>query len=127
VGAYRKPSNLSVDGLVVHAVGQGGQDHGAYDFRDCPGPDAFTRELVAAFARCASASGTWGSAHTCGNYAQRVRQFLVFAASCQPPVTTLAQITPAVWHTWTLPKPRRRQLRVLLEVASLPADTRARM
>ncbi|MDT5026508.1 MAG: hypothetical protein QOE61_2934 [Micromonosporaceae bacterium] len=128
MGAYRKPSNVSADGLVVHAVRQGGQDHGAYDFRGCPGPDAFKRELVAAFARCASASGTWGSAHTCGNYAQRVRQFLVFTASCQPPVTTLAQITPAVWNTWTLPKPRRRQLRVLLlEIASLPADTRARM
>lgn len=128
VGAYRKPSNLSADGLVVHAVGQGGQDHGVYDFRDCSGPDAFKRELVAAFARCASASGTWGSAHTCGNYAQRIRQFLVFVASCRPPVTAVARITPAVWNTWTLPKPRRRQLRVLLlEIASLPADTRARM
>lgn len=126
--AYHKQDNLGADGLVVHAVGQGGQDHGAYDFRDCPGPEAFKRELVAAFARCASASGTWGSAHTCGNYAQRLRQFLAFAASCWPPVTTVAQLTPAVWNTWTLPKPRRRQLRVvLLEIAALPVDTRARM
>ncbi|MGP3937927.1 hypothetical protein [Nonomuraea sp. KM88] len=126
--AYRKPSNLSTDGLVVHVVGQGGQDHGVYDFRDCPGPEAFKRELVAAFARCASASGTWGSARTCDNYAQRVRQFLGFAASCQPPVTAVSQISPAVWNRWTLPKPRRRQLRgVLLEIATLPADTRARM
>ncbi|MGH3180339.1 MAG: hypothetical protein ACRDOH_18580 [Streptosporangiaceae bacterium] len=127
-GAYRKPGNLSADGLVVHAAGQGGQDHGSYDFRGCPGPDAFKRELAAAFARCASASGTWGSARTCEQYAQRVRQFLMFAASCQPPVTTIAQLSPAVWNTWTLPRPRRRQLRVLLlEIASLPADTRARM
>jgi hypothetical protein len=43
-------------------------------------------------------------------------------------VTTVGQITATVWNTWTLPKPRRRQLRVLLvEIASLPADTRARM
>lgn len=126
--AYHKQDNLGVDGLVVHAVGQGGQDHGSYDFRDCPGPEAFKRELVAAFARCASASGTWGSAHTCGNYAQRLRQFLAFAASCRPPVTDVSGITPAVWNSWTLPKPRRRQLRVvLLEIAALPVDTRARM
>lgn len=125
---YRKPSNLSADGLVVHAVGQGGQGHGTYDFRGCPGPEAFTGELVAAFARCASASGPWGSAKTCDNYAKYVRQFLRFAASCRPPVTTVGQLTPAVWNTWTLPKPRRRQLRVvLLEIAALPADTRARM
>ncbi len=126
--AYRKPGNLSADGLVVHAAGQGGQDHGTYDFGACPGPEAFRRELAAAFARSASASGTWGSAATCGQYAQRVRQFLVFAASCCPPVTAVAQLTPAVWNAWTLPRPRRRQLRVvLLEIASLPADTRARM
>lgn len=126
--AYHKQDNLGADGLVVHAIGQGGQDHGSYDFRDCPGPEAFKRELVAAFARCASASGTWGSAHTCGNYAQRLRQFLAFAASCQPPVTDVSGITPAVWNTWTLPKPRRRQLRVvLLEIAALPVDTRARV
>jgi hypothetical protein len=126
--AYRKPGNLSVDGLVVHAVGQGGQDHGIYDFRACPGPGAFKRELVAAFAGCASASGTWGSAATCEQYAQRLRQFLMFAASCHPPVTAVAQLTPAAWNTWTLPRPRRRQLRVvLLEIASLPGDTRAKM
>lgn len=125
---YRKPSNLSADGLVVHVVGQGGADHGTFDFRDCAGPDSFRRELVAAFAFCASASGTWGSAVTCDGYAQRLRQFLSFAASASPPVTDAAKISPAVWNTWTLPKPRRRQLRVvLLEVASLPADTRARM
>lgn len=41
---------------------------------------------------------------------------------------TVSQISPAVWNTWTLPKPRRRQLRVvLLEIATLPALTRARM
>ncbi len=126
--AYRKPGNLSADGLVVHAAGQGGQDHGTYDFRGGPGPEVFKRELAAAFAWCASASGTWGSAATCEQYAQRVRQFLAFAASCRPPVTAVAQLTPAVWNTWTLPRPRRRQLRVvLLEIASLPADTRARM
>ena len=126
--AYRKPSNLSADGLVVRAVGQAGQDHGVYDFRACAGSEAFKRELVTAFARCASASGRWGSAKTCGNYAQRVRQFLVFAASRQPPVTGVAQISPGVWNAWTLAKPRRRQLRVLLlETVTLPADTRARM
>ncbi len=125
---YRKQGNLGADGLVVRAVGQGGQDHGTYDFRGCPGPEGFTRELVVAFARCASASGTWGSAATCENYAQRLRQFLVFAASCQPPVTDVSRISPAVWNTWTLPRPRRRQLRVvLLEVAALPAETRGRM
>jgi hypothetical protein len=97
--AYRKSSNLSADGLVVHAVGQGGQDHGSYDFRACPGPEAFKRELVAAFARCASASGTWGSAGTCLSYAKYLRQFLVFAAACHWPVTTAAQLTPAVWNT----------------------------
>lgn len=113
---------------MVHAVGQGGQDHGSYDFRACPGPEAFKRELVAVFARCASASGTWGSARTCLSYAKYLRQFLVFAAACHSPVTTVAQLTPAVWNTWTLPKPRRRQLRVLLlETVTLPADTRARM
>jgi hypothetical protein len=113
---------------VVHAVGQGGQDHGSYDFRACPGPEAFKRELVAAFARCASASGTWGSARTCLSYAKYLRQFLAFAVACHSPVTTVAQLTPAVWNTWTLPKPRRRQLRVLLlETVTLPADTRARM
>ena len=126
--AYHKPSSLGADGLVVHVVGQGGQDHGSYDFRDCPGPEAFRRELVAAFARCASAAGPWGSAKTCDNYAKYVRQFLRFAASCQPPVTAVGQFTPAVWNTWTLPQPRRRQLRVLLlEIVTLPADTRARM
>jgi len=125
---YRRPGNLTADGLMVHAAGQGGQDHGTYDFRDCPGPEAFKRELVAAFAWCASAIGPWGSARTCDNYAKYVRQFLRFAASCSPPVTEAGRISPAVWSTWTLPQPRRCQLRVvLLEVPSMPADTRERM
>lgn len=125
---HRKPSNLSADGLVVHAVGQAGQDHGSYDFRDCPGPTAFKRELVAAFAWCASAAGAWGSAKTCLNYAKLLRQFLRFTASCSPPVTAVARLTPGVWNTWTLTQLRRRQLRVvLLEISSLPTDTRTRM
>ncbi|HUY52102.1 MAG TPA: hypothetical protein VMV92_41440 [Streptosporangiaceae bacterium] len=125
---YRRPGNLTADGLIVHAAGQGGQDHGTYDFRDCPGPGPFKRELVAAFAWCASAGGPWGSARTCGNYAKYIRQFLRFTASCSPPVTETSRISPAIWNTWTLPKPRRRQLRVvLLEVASLPPETRERM
>lgn len=126
--AYRKSSILGADGLVVHAVGQGGQDHGSYDFRACPGSEVFKRELVAAFARCASASSSWGSARTCLSYAKYLRQFLAFAAACHPPVTSVGRLTPAVWNIWTLPKPRRRQLRVvLLETVTLPADTRARM
>ena len=125
---YRRPGNLTADGLIAHAAGQGGQDHGTYDFRDCPGPEPFKRELVAAFAWCASAGGPWGSARTCDNYAKYIRQFLRFTASCSPPVTETSRISPAIWNTWTLPKPRRRQLRVvLLEVASLPPETRQRM
>ncbi len=125
---YRRPGNLAADGLVVHAIGQGGQDNGTYDFRGSPGPEAFKRDLVAAFAWCASAAGPWGSAKTCSNYANYVRQFLRFAASCRPRVTDAGRISPAVWNSWTLPNPRGRQLRVvLLEIASLPGDTRERM
>ena len=125
---YRKAGNLGTDGLVVHAVGQAGQDHGTYDFRGCPGPEALKRDLVAAFARCSAANGRWGSAKTCDNYAKYLRQFLRFAAACSPPVTAVGRISSAVWNRWTLPDPRRRQLRVmLLEMAALPADTRAAM
>ena len=125
---YRKVGNLGADGLVVHAVGQAGQDHGTYDFRGCPGPAAFKRDLVAAFARCACASGRWGSAKTCHNYAKYLRQFLRFADGCGPPVTAVGLISSAVWQRWALPDPRRRQLRVmLLEIVALPADTRAAM
>ena len=54
---------------------------------------SFTRELVVAFARCASASGPWSSAKTCDNYAKYVRHFVRFAASCRPPVTAVGQLT----------------------------------
>ncbi|MEV0131436.1 hypothetical protein AB0H83_23600 [Dactylosporangium sp. NPDC050688] len=125
---YRRAGNLGADGLVVHAVGQAGEEHGTYDFHGCPGPEALKRDLVAAFAGCAAANGRWGSAKTCDNYAKYLRHFLRFAAACSPPVTAVGRISSAVWNRWTLPDPRRRQLRVvLLEMASLPADTRAAM
>ncbi|MFD9503447.1 hypothetical protein [Streptomyces sp. NPDC060035] len=120
---YRRPERVSADGLVVHVVGQGGQDLGSYDFRACPGPEGFRRELAAGFAR---ASVFWNSARTCGTEARTLRQFLRFAAEIDSPVARVSQLSAGVWWQWLLPCRRRLRLRsVLRHVDGLPAETRS--
>lgn len=91
---YRRPSNLSTDGLVVDVVGEDGEHHGQIDFRDAVGPDELRRELVAGFARRCSSTGTWTRYRSCQKYGSLLKRFLAFLAELDTPPQRVAEITP---------------------------------
>ncbi|MFF0626736.1 hypothetical protein [Streptomyces sp. NPDC004296] len=126
IAGYRRPSSTDETGLIVHSVGENGEDLGTWDFTDAPGPEDFKRELVGAFARYGRVNwNSWASYRT--RYKQ-LWQFLTWAAELDPPITQAAQITPFHWKTWTADKHSRWSLgSALLEVGSLPAATRTLM
>ncbi|MBF6216271.1 hypothetical protein IU433_28315 [Nocardia puris] len=132
-GGYRRPSNVSADGLVVDVVAEDGEHLGVIDFRDAAGPEELRRELVAGFARQCSSTGTWTRYYSCRKYGGLLKRFLAFAAELDAPPQRVAEITPAAWSQWLISGRgwgHGGQLvvrQILNAAAELPADTRQAM
>ncbi|MFG3063957.1 hypothetical protein ACGFYM_36125 [Streptomyces sp. NPDC048231] len=121
---YRRASNLDETGLIVHAVGENGEDFGTYDFTVSSGPEEMRRELVAALARVGRRR--WNSRATYRSQAKRLRQFLRDAVVHDPPVTSVEEITPFFWKKWSESSPNRQSFAPILKATdSLPPETRA--
>lgn len=131
--SYRRPSNLSTDGLVVDIVAEDGEHQGQVDFRDAAGPTALRRELVVCFARHCSSTGTWTRYWTCQKHGNLLKRFLAFLAELDTPPQRVAEITPAVWSQWLMSGRNWGHSgllivrKVLTESSALPADTRQAM
>jgi hypothetical protein len=120
---YRRPDPIDASGLVVHAVGQGGQDLGTFDFSG-DGAEQLRRQSAAAFASCVRAR--WNSAATCRQRALDLRRFIAEAIAHQPPIVRAEQITAGFWQRFAAEGRHNAGLALVLrEIPSLPESTRA--
>ncbi|MFF8586532.1 hypothetical protein [Streptomyces althioticus] len=121
---YRRPSRLDETGLVFRPVDQYGLELGVYDFTDCPGPEKFRRELVAAYA--ARGQRTWNSYTSYATHAKALKGFMTWASELDPPLESIAQLTPGLWKQWRLHSTKWRTMTIVLDESSaLSAETRA--
>ncbi|QRV33957.1 hypothetical protein I6J42_07675 [Streptomyces californicus] len=120
---YRRPSRLDETGLVFRPVDQYGLELGVYDFTDCPGPEEFRRELVAAFV--ARGQRTWNSHSSYYTHAKAVRGFMIWACELDPPMESISQLTPGLWKLWRLHSSKWRTMTIVLDESSaLSAEAR---
>lgn len=125
---YETPPIVSADGLVVTPITEDGCQPVTFDFRDSPGSPRLKREMVAAFAKACSATGTLRRPRSWKTSASILRRFLAFTAEGSSPLLSVQQITPGVWAQWMLAQ-RADQMkdvsrRLLLLADGLPQATR---
>lgn len=126
---YRRPGNLSPDGLIVTSIGEDGEQLGQVDFRSTAGPEEVRRELIAAFARLCSSTGTWNRPATCEKHGNLLKRFLTFLGELDTPPVRVAEITPGMWSQWQVSGQSRghggRSMvrRVLVATGALSAAT----
>jgi hypothetical protein len=127
---YRRPGNLSPDGMIVTVISEDGEQLGQVDFRAAAGPQEVRRELTAAFARLCSSTGTWNRHATCDKHGKLLKRFLAFLGELDAPPARIAEITPGMWSQWLMSGQswghggRSMLRRVLVETGALPAATR---
>ncbi|SDC65615.1 hypothetical protein [Actinokineospora iranica] len=128
---YARPSNLSSDGLTVSVVAEDGEELGEVDFQAARGPEKLRLQVVAAFAKACSSTGTWTRYSTCENYGGLLKRFLVFVADLDTPPAEVGQITPGIWSQWLLSGQGRGHSarlivrKILVDTGALPAETTA--
>jgi hypothetical protein len=102
---YARPAALDAAGLAVTVFGESGGVEARFDFAALPGPADLLRACAAGFEQLAGPDRPWRAAATCENGYKAIREFLRYAATCDPPPATAADITPAVWAGWRLSRP----------------------
>jgi hypothetical protein len=130
---YERPAALDAAGLAVTVFGESGGVEARFDFAALPGPAALLAACASGFEQLAGPDRRWRAAATCTTGYKAIREFLRYAATCDPPPAVAADITPAVWAGWRLSRPATVWARVcqastrqwLPMVPGVPAATAA--
>lgn len=97
---YHRPDRVDLSGLVASPVDQYGEPLGPYDFTESAGPEEFRRVLVAAFVE--RGRQRWNSRRSYATHAKQLRSFMRWAAELDPPLESVAEMTPSHWSQWRL-------------------------
>jgi len=100
-----RPAALDAAGLVVTVFGESGGVEARFDFAGLPAPAALLAACACGFGQLAGPGRPWRAAATCENGYKAIREFLRYAATCDPPPATGADVTPVVWAGWRLSRP----------------------